>query len=86
MARMRLQHFLLVYDHREGRLIEVPEKFDDAVEATAAYSLIEAQYDQDDMVEVVLIGSDSINTVQRTHANYFAGGLQLLRSLKRLAS
>ena len=82
MPRQQLKHFLVVYDHRRGRLIEPPEQFDDPVEATDAYSRTEAQYDQDDMVEVVLIGSNSINTVYRTHANYFGGGLQLLESIK----
>lgn len=86
MSRMRLKHFLLVFDHKKGRLIEVPEVFEDAAEATEAYSRVEAQYDRDDLVEVVLIGSDSINTVQSTHANYFAGGLRLLESLKSIAS
>lgn len=72
MPARRLRHFLLIFDHKRDRLRDPPLQFDDPTEAVEAYAQAERTYDQDDAVEVVLIGSDSIATVQRTHANYFA--------------
>jgi hypothetical protein len=65
-----LHHYLLVFDHVEGKLVRY-ESFEDADRATTRYSEVEAEHDKEDMVEVVLIGSDSFETVKRTHANYF---------------
>jgi hypothetical protein len=65
-----LSHFLIVFDHREERLLSCRE-FSDADEAIAEYSRTEREREGRDDVEVVLIGSDSIETVKRTHANYF---------------
>jgi hypothetical protein len=65
-----IQHFLLVFDHRVGHLIHI-EAFGDDVHAVAAYASTEATYAHCKDVEVVLIGSDSIETVRRTHGNYF---------------
>lgn len=62
--------FLLVYDHAAGELVccyDIP----DAEEAVALYELFEAGYNGRAGIEVVLIGSDSLATVKRTHANYF---------------
>jgi hypothetical protein len=66
----KLRHFLLVFDHNEGRLIQNRE-FNNSEEALTAYSATERSYTREQNVEVVLIGADSIETVQRTHANYF---------------
>jgi hypothetical protein len=66
---MKLVHFLLVYDLRERRL--AVKEFDDPVEATEAYGLAEAQHLGDSDTEIVLIGSDSIDTVKKTHGHYF---------------
>lgn len=67
------RHFLLVFDHRGGHLKDEPAVFEDAREATEAYERTEREFADDNMIEVVLIGSDSLETVQRTHANYFNG-------------
>jgi hypothetical protein len=63
-------HFLLVYDHAEGRLLEQRE-FADADEAVAAYAVSEQQHRWDRDLEIVLIGADSIETIHRTHGHYF---------------
>lgn len=68
----RMVHFLLVFDHACGELIETAE-FHDSRRAVAAYEDMERRYEDRPRVEVVLIGSDSIETVRRTHANYFDG-------------
>ena len=42
---------------------------------------MEKQYQSDDMIEIVLIGSDSIETVKLTHANYFSGSASVSKYL-----
>jgi len=66
-------HFLLVFDHDAGELIEQSDFGDDAEAAVAAYSACEDTYRNRDRIEVVLIASDSIETIRGTHANYFDG-------------
>jgi hypothetical protein len=40
----------------------------------AASIRLEREHRGDDKLEIVLIGSDSIETVRRTHSNYFGNG------------
>lgn len=63
-------HFLLVYSLREGKLV-AQEEFTDAVTATSAYTARERQFRNTDDFEIVLVGSDSIETVMKTHGHYF---------------
>jgi hypothetical protein len=65
-----LHHFLLVFDHRQGRLIK-NDQYENSDEAVAAYSRAEREHEGTPDLEIVLIGSDSLETVKRTHANYF---------------
>lgn len=68
-----IKHFLLVFDHRIGELVNY-ESFDsDAREATKRYGEMERQYQDCHAIDIVLVGSDSIETVKATHANYFTG-------------
>ena len=69
----QIQHFLLVFDHGAGRLKDLREFGVDAASAVAAYSSLERQYQGQSMIDIVLIGSDSLETVKITHANYFDG-------------
>lgn len=46
---------------------------EDAKGALAAYAAKEAEHRDDHTFELVLIGSDSIETVRLKHANYFDG-------------
>ncbi len=66
----RLHHFLLVFDHQAGKLVH-QEEFTNAPEAIRAYSDMELKHLDERGIEVVLIGSDSLETIRRTHANYF---------------
>jgi len=70
-----IQHFLLVFDHESGELIETVEFGTDGEEAIAAYSAKEKELQDRKFVEIVLIGSDSLETVKLTHANYFDGSV-----------
>jgi hypothetical protein len=69
----RLQHFLLVFDHEAGVLLEVRDFGVEIDAALAAYAAKENELRAAPKCEVVLIGSDSIETVKLTHANYFDG-------------
>lgn len=69
----KLHHFLLVYSYADSRLVTDPKSFDDEFEAAAAYTRAEAEYrDVLENYEIVLVGSDSIDTVMRTHGHYFS--------------
>jgi hypothetical protein len=69
-----------VFDHSKGELIRT-EVFEHVEPAMAAYEEVEGQYRRDALVEVVLIGSDSLETVKITHANYFDGSVAISKYL-----
>ncbi len=78
----KIQHFLLVFDHDKGRLVEELDFGVDAAGALAAYSKREREHvGRSDAIEIVLIGSDSIETVRLTHANYFDGTVAVSKYL-----
>lgn len=74
-------HFLLVFDHALGRLINQREFGHDLDAAVAAYGKAEHDYRDNDDIDIVLVGSDSIETVKITHANYFDGSASLSKHL-----
>ena len=67
---MPLRHFLLVFDIDRQELLRCDE-FDDPREAAAAYEGAERRHQSDRRLEIVLVGADSIDTIKRTHSNYF---------------
>ena len=67
---MPLVHFLLVYNG-PLRVLERSERFEDVEAALAAYAQAEDDYRGRKDVEVVLLGSDSLETLKRTHGHYF---------------
>jgi hypothetical protein len=69
-------HFLLIFDHNIGRLVR-EDHFVNTELALAAYRKAEQEFEQESLVEIVLVGSDSIETVRITHANYFDGSVAL---------
>lgn len=68
-----IKHFLLVFDHHKGRLVELKEFGAEADLAVKEYSDLERKHQKDTHIDIVLIGSDSLETVKLTHANYFDG-------------
>lgn len=64
--------FLLVFDRASGALLSI-KQFDDADIATSELSLEERKNVQNEHIEVVLIGSDSVETLKKTHGHYFSG-------------
>lgn len=81
MTTDRIQHFLLVFDHAVGRLLEQVPFGTDGERAVEAYAAKEREHAGDRNIEIVLIGSDSIETVRLTHANYFDGTVALSKYL-----
>lgn len=77
----KINHFLLVFDHAAGELVGLEEFGSNGDAAVSAYAEKEREYRDRKMVEIVLIGSDSLETVKLTHANYFDGSVALSRFL-----
>jgi len=65
-----IRHFLVIYDVAAGKATVT--EFDDYDAALAAYESIEkANLGRDDL-DIVLLGADSLETVEKTHSSYFA--------------
>lgn len=77
----RIQHFLLVFDHERGELIKESQFGEDGSRALSSYADMEWEHRNDRSIEIVLIGSDSIDTVKLTHANYFDGSVAVSKYL-----
>ena len=76
---MGMTHFLLVYDAACGVLVG-HEEHASAGEAGVRYAELELDHRGDD-IEIVLLGADSIETLKRTHGNYFGHGNEALAGL-----
>ena len=63
--------FLLVYNGATGQLERLDEFGSDSEAALTAYAEAEKAFEGSDFMQIVLIGSDSLDTVRITHANYF---------------
>lgn len=74
MRLVAIKHFLIVFDRRAGRQLRL-EEYDDSARALAAYEAAESGKGQDKMIDVVLVGSDSLDSVKITHASYFREGV-----------
>ena len=84
-ARRKTIDFLIAFDHDTRNQISL-EEFRDTRKALEAYAALEEQYRSNPRVEVVLLGSDSIDTIKVTHSNYFEDAFEALNKfLARLA-
>jgi hypothetical protein len=65
-----VQHFLVVYDIQvaKAELVSFGTDYEAALEA---YNATEASHRDDPNKEVVLLGSDWVETLRRTHSSYF---------------
>lgn len=70
MAASEIKHFLIVYDIPNG--VAHVEAFGTEYKAALeAYASAEQRYREDEDIEVVLLGSDARETLERTHSSYF---------------
>jgi len=65
-----VQHYLLIYDRREGRIVR-RRQFDDADVALAARFAAEREFDAATDIEIVVLGAASLAALKQTHARYF---------------
>ena len=83
--RSDIKNFLLVFDRKQGRLVQQDDFGADIDTAIAEYQRLEREHRDDPTYDIVLVGSDSIETVKVTHASYFRTGIesaeQYLRSV-----
>jgi len=77
----KIQHFLLVFDHAQGHLVDEFHFGEDSTAALEAYTRCEEKHRDNKLMDIVLIGSDSIETVRLTHANYFDGTASISKYL-----
>jgi len=76
-----IKNFLLVFDHAKNELLEQVDFGTDIDRATQAYAQMEEQYLDNHRVDIVLVGSDSLETVKVTHSTYFVDGARSLIDL-----
>ena len=69
-GHVSLVRFLLVYDRPHLTLLRCDRMEDDAT-ALNEYARAEAQFRGRSDIEVVLLGSDSLETMMITHPHYF---------------
>jgi len=72
-----MKSFLIIYNRLSGK-VDVREFFDPSL-AIAARLDYEAHCSVDE--EVVVLGSDSLESVKRTHSRYFQSVPQILRAM-----
>ena len=70
MTNAPFRHFLIVFDASTCAEPEVSE-FERSDAALEAYHRAEDQYRGRREIHVVLLGSDSIETIKKTHGNYW---------------
>ena len=77
-----IKHFLLIYDRAAGMQVDVREFGTDSARAVAEYQEVERLYAENPRMDIVLVGSDSLDTVRVTHANYFGEGVATLEQVE----
>lgn len=77
-----MNNYLIVYDRASGRQISLEEFGDNSDAAISRYQDLEQANAGNPRMDVVLIGSDSLETVRVTHASYFAEGVTTLEDLE----
>jgi hypothetical protein len=70
MSPKDIKHFLVVYDLASGGAT-VREFGTDYEAALAAYAEAEGDLANRGVYDIVLLGSDSLETIKRTHSSYF---------------
>ena len=73
MIESDTRHYLIVFDTATGVMRESVRQFgpENVDEALSAYADAEARFAAEPSVHVVLIGSDSLESVKQTHSTFF---------------
>jgi hypothetical protein len=70
MTDIEINHFLVVYNLKEGQARVQPFGTDYEA-ALSAYAKTEEDFANRDTYDIVLLGAESIETIKRTHSSYF---------------
>ncbi len=76
-----IKHFLVTLDPAEGTT-EIQEFGTDYDAAISAYGKAE-RADWGGRLDIVLISSDSLATIEKTHSSYFKSASELLAAMRR---
>ncbi|MCY3850156.1 MAG: hypothetical protein OXF75_05060 [Acidimicrobiaceae bacterium] len=76
----KIVYFLILFDRDVGEQVGLWE-FTDSTAAVAAYTAEEEKYVSQPHMDIVLLGSSNIETVQKTHGNYFESDTDWIASL-----
>ena len=83
-TKMRdIKNFLLVFDREKGELIQQRDFGADVEAAVEEYQRLERAHRTDRRYDIVLVGSDSIESVQVTHASYVRSGMESVEQYLR---
>jgi hypothetical protein len=80
MSPDKIKHFLITFDPSTG-LTGVKTFGTDYDAAQAAYAEAEEANGLGGNLDIVLLSSDSLATIKRTHSSYFRGGNTSLKEL-----
>jgi len=79
-----MQHFLVVYNRRKGQIVR-RGAYPNAPAALQARFAAEREFTDQHDIEVVVLGGESWQAVERTHSRYFSDVQDLARTgLERL--
>ena len=70
MMTAKIHHYLIMFDRSAGKQVSIID-FVDSKKAIEAYNKAEEAHQDEPHMDIVLLGSDSVETLQKTHANYF---------------
>ena len=73
-----IRNFILIFDHENHVAVSQLDCGNNLELATEEYSRLERKYSDHDAIDVVLLGSDALATIQQTHADYFEGNSRRL--------
>lgn len=73
---MTTKDFILLFNEAEQKLQEVLHFGDDSAAALREYGALERKYRDAPYMDILLVGSDSLETVKLTHSTYFTGEAQ----------
>lgn len=80
MSPDEIKHFLITFDPSTG-LTGVKSLGTDYEAAQIAYAEAEEANGMGGKLDIVLLSSDSLATIKRTHSSYFSGGNNSLKEL-----
>lgn len=72
-----MNNYLIAFDRSTGHQVLLEEYGTDSAAAIKRYQELELEHYRDRHLDIVLVGSESLESVKVTHASYFAEGLDV---------